>query len=146
MPWLIGVAPVAGTPVEQTVRIPHATIEQGQRSGIRDRKLVVVRTPAEWKALWRAHRSQGTQPVPAIDFQTEMVVAVFAGEKSTGGYRVEIVCVEANQQVRVLYREAQPPPDAIRIQVLTQPYHIMKLQRVDRPVVFVSAGHNGAGC
>ena len=124
-------------------RIPFVSVDKGSRSGVRERKFVVIKTSQEWEALWRAHRS-GTspgKPVPAFNDQSEMILAVFAGEKKTGGYGIEILRIEEDGAARSLnafVRETSPPPSAIVIQALTQPYHIVKLRKVDLPIVFKS--------
>jgi len=67
-----------------------------------------------------------------------MVAGVFSGEKSTGGYEVEITRAERkDSRLYLYYLEKSPPPDAIVTQVLTQPYHLVKLPRDDARVVFV---------
>ncbi len=77
------------------------------------------------------------QPAPAVDFSAEMVVAVFLGEEATGGYEVEVTRAElAGSNLRLYYREKGPPPDAIVAQVLTQPYHIVKLPKYRIPAIF----------
>ena len=124
-------------------QVPFATVDKGSRSGVRERKFVVIKTSQEWEALWRAHRS-GTspdKPAPALDIQSEMILAVFAGEKKTGGYGIEILRIEEDGAARSLnafVRETSPAPSAIVIQMLTQPYHIVKLRKVDLPIVFKS--------
>jgi len=129
--------------MNETIRVPHVTIDRGLNSGIQERKFVVIRTAQEWEDLWRVHRSRISpdKPAPAFDVQGEMIVAVFAGEKRTGGYGIEIVRIEENgaaSALSVVVRETSPKPKAIVIQVLTQPYHIVKLRRVDLPIVFKS--------
>ncbi len=119
------------------------TVDQGFQSGLRERKSVVIKNEKEWRELWQVHSSSfaPAKPVPSVDFNEEMIVAVFAGEKRTGGYEVEIAEIEADRtkrQLRVSYRESKPPPDAIVTQVLTQPYHIVKLKKIDLPAVFAS--------
>jgi hypothetical protein len=67
-------------------------------------------------------------------------LAVFLGEKLTGGYRSEIVSVgedRASGQLRVVWRQIKPPAGAITTQALTQPYHIVKVQKNDLPSAFV---------
>jgi PrcB C-terminal len=69
-----------------------------------------------------------------------MVLAVSSGEKATGGYGIEIAKIEALQPKRVLLItlvDSKPPADAITTQALTQPYHIVKLKRVDLEPTFV---------
>jgi hypothetical protein len=109
---------------------------------VRERSERVVRTQAEWERLWAQMRA-GAVPVPAapkIDWQKEMVLALFMGERPTGGYGVAIRSVTyGEKEVVVQYEETSPPPDAITIQVLTQPHAVAVVRRTDLPVRFVAA-------
>ena len=89
---------------------------------------VVVRTAAEWDALWRSHLP--TRQPAALDFSREMVVGVFLGSRPTPGYGVTIVSAsEEGNVLRVRYRETSPPPDAILAQVITFPYQIVAIPK-----------------
>lgn len=127
---------------EKIISVSFSTIDKGFRSGIKERKFIVIKTEKEWGDLWRLQK--GTflpeQHIPRVDFEQEMVIAVFSGEKRTGGYGIEITRVEENLekgQLKVIFLETHPSPKSMLIQVLTQPYHIVKLKKVDTPVVFI---------
>jgi hypothetical protein len=124
--------------------VPFQTLLKGNHSGIRERQFLVISSRAKWDDLWRSHSSLNLpkQELPAVDFESESVLALFSGEKRTGGYAIEVVKVEddpATAQLKVFYRETAPPPNAIVTQGLTQPFHMIKLARkADLPVVFLS--------
>jgi PrcB C-terminal len=119
---------------QPAIQVPFQSIAKGSRSGVRDSLQLVVRNQAEWDALWKRHVSIETNPppAPAIDFNKQIVVAVFLGEKPTGGYDVEIIRAEQTDGALVIhYREKNPPPGGIVIQALTQPFHIIRVARDD---------------
>ena len=63
-----------------------------------------------------------------IDFNREIVVAIFLGEKPTGGFAVEIVRVgRQNGEFVVDYKEINPASGAMVTQALTQPFHIVRI-------------------
>lgn len=133
----------SGYSQQKTNDVPFVTVDRGFNSGIRERKLLAVKTQKEWKDLWQAHTAITTPPksLPAVDFEKEMIVAVFSGEKPSGGYRIEILKIEedtAKREMRVTFRETKPPRDAMVTAALTQPHHIVKLKKTDLPVTFVS--------
>lgn len=131
------------------VIVPFETVDQGDHSGIRGERRVVVRDGAAWAALWAEHGAGRTPPpeLPEVDFSREMVVGFFWGEKPTAGYRVEIseVLAEAGRLV-VRVEVGSPPPGAPVVQVLTQPHHLVRLPRSELPVEFlvVERGASGA--
>ncbi|MBA7588324.1 hypothetical protein ES708_30379 [subsurface metagenome] len=60
------------------------------------------------------------------------------GEQATGGYRIEIMNISENVVLtRVYIRETSPSPDKLWAAVLTQPYHIVKLNRIPKFIVFI---------
>ena len=124
----------------QGAGLSFVTVDKGVRSGLSERKFIAVVTAKEWKDLWLAHKSGGSSApqAPQVDFQEEMVLGVFAGEKRTGGYGIEItgVALEAGKQVLVRWAETSPAPGSIVTEALTQPYHIVKLKRQNLPVAF----------
>jgi hypothetical protein len=115
-------------------RLPIDTIEKGYRSGVREPLQVVIRNQDEWSVFWKRHSSIDANPAlaPIIEFDREMVVGIFLGEKSTGGYEVEIVRAERrDSSLYFYYREESPPPGAIVTQALTQPFHLVKLAKYE---------------
>jgi len=107
-----------------------ATVARGYRSGIHEPLQIVVRNQDEWNAIWQRHSSIDRNPrsAPSIDFNREMVVGVFLGEKRTGGYELEILRGEKrNSSLYFYYREKSPTAGAIVTQVLTQPFHLVKV-------------------
>jgi hypothetical protein len=109
-----------------------ATVAKGHRSGIRKPLQTVIRNQDEWNVFWKRHSSTDTNPapVPIINFDREMVVGIFLGEKSTGGYEVEIVRAErSDSALYFYYRQDNPPPGAMVTQSLTQPFHLVKVAK-----------------
>ena len=119
----------------QTSSPPVATVGEGSSSGIDEPNTVIVRSAAEWDALWNSHA--GPQPAPAVDFSLNVVAAAFLGIRPTAGYRVEIVGTRReNDALVVEYVERRPAADAIVLQVLTSPFHIVTLPRFNGPIRF----------
>jgi len=77
-----------------------------------------------------------------INFDKDMVLAVFAGEKPTGGYGVKIekvVHAAAKKTVWVIYSERTPEPGSAVTQALTYPSHVVAVRKVEGEVKFVKA-------
>jgi hypothetical protein len=115
-----------------------STIYRGPQSQIEEPREVTIRSAADWSALWKAHAPAA--PVPVVDFTREMVVAVFLGTRPTGGYAVEIASIEATRnEVIVTYRVDEPARDAMVIQALTAPAHVVRVESRKGSVKFVRA-------
>lgn len=124
-----------------TTVLKGQTISQGSFSGHEDKEYYVIKENSEWKDLWETVFSQMTpEPsVPEINFEEEMIIAVFQGSFSTGGYSIEIIDIfEKENSIGVFVEETSPSPDAMTIQAFTQPYHIIKVERIDKEVNFVN--------
>jgi len=130
MGWLIGGC---------LSKLPFETIDQGFDSGYRERAALAVRTEEAWRVVWKHHRAP-LQPMPErpfVDFNQEIVIAVFLGERPTGGFTVKIRRIEQRvHSVHVLVQETVPDPNSMVTQALTSPYHIVRVKRLELPVEF----------
>jgi hypothetical protein len=105
-------------------------------SGIGTAREVVVKDAAAWAALWAEHSKNGT-PAPQFDFSRNMLVAVFAGDRSGGCGMFNVVYVGAQGGkllVEIEYRDVSPV--ATCLPVVTQPMRVVSVPRVDAPVEF----------
>lgn len=115
--------------------LEFTTVARGDHSQIEEPRHVVVRTPAEWSALWKEHAGGGKPP--AVDLTRSIVIGVFAGSRQTAGYTVEITRIEKqNTGLVVTYREQVPAAGAMVAQVLTSPFHIVRTPSHGGPVRF----------
>ena len=112
-------------------RVSFKTIAKGLRSGIREPSQIAIRSQTEWQKLWRQHSSVSTAPapLPTVDFDKEIVAAVFLGEKPSGGYGIEISSAEVvGSSLTVFVKETSPKPGAIVTQAINQPFHIVRIE------------------
>ena len=115
-----------------------STIAKGEGSGIAAPRRVVIRDEQAWRTLWEEHAGPEAA-VPRIDFATQMVAAVFAGDRPTPGYGVEIVDARRDGDgLGVVVAESRPAPGMLAAQVITTPFHIVALPRCEGSVVFTS--------
>jgi hypothetical protein len=117
----------------------YETLLKGSYSGIRDARFEVIRDQAAYRALWQAHTSSvGTgQLPPEVNFSDYMVVVAYLGSRPTGGYRVNISGVEVRDgKVHVTVTGHAPGAGCLATQAFTQPFHLVKVRRVDLPVEF----------
>jgi hypothetical protein len=85
----------------------------------------VIRSTEEWEALWRIHSPQAA---PTVDFSGAIVVGIWLGARPTSGYRVDVVAVRMEGSTAVVeYRERTPERGSILAQVLTSPFHLVRV-------------------
>ena len=115
------------------------SVAQGAMSNIEEPRTVVVRTAAEWQALWKEHDPE--RPPPAVDCAQATVVGVFLGSRPTAGYAVEITAVKTEgTRTIVEYVERQPSRDDFVAQVLTSPFHLVRVMRTAGAIEFRRSG------
>ena len=109
---------------------PSRTIEKGDQSNIDSAKQVLVRTDAEWTALWRQHSPD--RPKPKVDFSKEMVVGLFMGSRPSAGFSTAVISATAgNGALMVRYSETMPSARGVAAQVLTFPFHLVAIPKAD---------------
>jgi phosphopantothenoylcysteine synthetase/decarboxylase len=120
------------TQPEIEVLVTNETIQQGTYSGIKEPLAQVITNQQDWEALWKRHTSVLVPQPPAakINFDSEAVVAIYAGEKRTGGYRIVLKNVASEQaDLVVTYQLTEPPANSFTLQVLSQPFLLLKVQK-----------------
>ena len=112
---------------------------KGYHCGYTKAARLIVKTEDRWKEVWgKVHRLRlPQQELPKIDFQKEMVIAVFMGERKSGGYEIEIrEIIKTEKEIVVQVEEKEPSPESLRTMALTQPYHIVVVKKSPLPVRF----------
>jgi hypothetical protein len=120
------------TQPQTEVTVTYEIFQQGTYSGIKDALAEVITNKKDWQELWKKHTSVIVpQPlVPEIDFDTDVVAVIFSGEKRTSGYRIVLKSIEAEgNDVVVNYLETEPPADSFTLQVLSQPFLMIKISK-----------------
>ena len=79
-----------------------------------------------FEKLWTmAHGSSGA-PIPEIDFSTEYAIGVFAGQRPTGGYAIEVASVTDEDVVRTVnVLLTKPGTNCMVTEAFTSPYQII---------------------
>ncbi len=112
------------------------TVAKGDASGQQTGRQVIVRTAAEWKALWKDHAP--AEKMPSVDFTRDMVVGVFLGTRPSTGHEVEIVGARMEgKDLVVEYVQKAPGRGTIAAQILTEPYHLVSMPQYAGTVRFV---------
>lgn len=98
----------------------------------------VVKDGQQWSNLWdKVNSINIPQPaLPLIDFNNDMVIAVFLGTKRSGGYGIQISELrETDNCLEVSVVETAPGGRVTM--ALTQPYHLIKTSLTDKEVKFI---------
>ncbi|QQL45894.1 protease complex subunit PrcB family protein [Sulfuriroseicoccus oceanibius] len=132
MKWILPlVALMAATPTLVSAGDAAAapTSWSGQHSGVSKSDQVVVRSAESFAPLWqRIHRTVEPKPaVPNVDFDKSIVVAVFMGSRSSGGYSVQIGDPEVKNGKLIVPVHQKLPGGGPQTQVMTSPWTVRVL-------------------
>ncbi len=115
--------------------VDFETLSAGYYSQVSEPSHYVIEDQQEFQQVW-GKIEEGSPP--DINFENHMVVAVFQGEKPTGGFEITIESViEANGRLQVYVQETAPGPDDMVTQALTYPYHMVRVDAAEKPVDFM---------
>jgi hypothetical protein len=92
-------------------------------SGIRGARRLVIRDQATWSHFWS---ELGAGVRPEVDFRQDLVIAVAAGERSSGGHDIEVRDVtRSGSQLRIAVLETYPGEGCMTTAALTQPVDVV---------------------
>ena len=119
------------------VTIGQSPIGNGQ---FKERANRVIRDQADFQAFWNNLHGHidPTPAIPDVDFESEMVIAVVLGQRSSGGFSVAVdAIVRSGNSVGVRVKEEAPGANCVTPAVISSPFHVVKLERVTSEFSFV---------
>ncbi len=129
------VAHVPITPYEKD--ISFETIRTGIYSNQPEKKNHVIDNTLEWETFW--WDMDTTQSLPDINFSESLVLAMFMGERSSGGYSISVnKIIETESALEVFVREVSPGQRCLVTLALTQPYTIVVVEKTGKDVHFTT--------
>jgi hypothetical protein len=112
---------------------------KGSQSGYTFPLKFFIETEVQWREVWdKVHRFRIPRPeLPEIDFKNETALAVFMGVQKSGGYDIKISeIIKTEKAIKVIVKESKPPPDTVQTMALTQPFHIIVIEKLPLPIRF----------
>ncbi len=138
---------VACTTAFAQTEIKFTTLFQHSQSSHEQKKNYVIRSQVDWQKLWQQMQAAAFVPRDArtdsllnkIDFSKQMIIAVFQGQKPSGGYGITITkLVRIGNRLEVFIEEKSPGADCFTTQALTQPYHVIVTEKSALKVAFTT--------
>ena len=137
-----GAAPYA--PYDASGTLPIRRIGQWTASGIDSPERKVIRDDSTFAQFWQA---LGAGQRPVVDFSRDVVIAVAAGQRQTGGYAIAVERVaRAGKAMTVEVVETVPGPGCWTTQQITQPVDVVVVAAADAPTWSFSDQTRRQGC
>jgi PKD repeat protein len=138
-------AGVAASTQRDIVVVPEGEVQYEEianiDSQIKTQMVVAVRTQGQLERLWQEALGNRTPlpDVPRIDFDRNVVIAIFLGEKPNVGYSIRVDQLRAEKGwLKIWYTEVQAGDRCIVPPALSHILLLLQADRVDLPVTFVS--------
>lgn len=114
---------------EQARPVEVSLIAEGQQAQeVAERTNYRIRTEAQLQELWAMVYGPGAPALPAVDFSTHEILAVFDGTHTSGGFTVSVTAVEdsaLSRTVRIV--RTMPTTDCMTASVVTSPFVLVKV-------------------
>ncbi|NQY06512.1 MAG: protease complex subunit PrcB family protein, partial [Flavobacteriaceae bacterium] len=75
--------------------------------------------------------------MPQVDFEKETIIALFMGQKNTGGFPIRIDTIDEKDDKLVVNVLEKTPEGKFATMVITQPFCIAKINKTDKEITFV---------
>jgi protease stability complex PrcB-like protein len=103
-------------------------IGQWTRTGIGEARRLVIRDANAWAEFWS---ELGVGERPAVDFSRDVVIAVAAGQRPSGGYGISVDRVtQRDGELTAEVVEVAPGPNCMTAGSLTQPVDVVVVPAV----------------
>ena len=125
-----------------STEVPFEVIDSGGGYNYESRDNFIITNSTFWENLWLFLYSGHSHPpeVPIVNFTSEILIAVFQGERGSSGYSTNITRIVMTIVYYVVYvDEIHPGENCGILTVMTYPYQIVKIgdHPLNLPVQFI---------
>ncbi len=119
---------------DQAVPVSFTVLAEGTNaSGVSERKNYAVYTQEDFVRLWTMAYGTDGEAMPAIDFDSQYVIGVFAGEKPSGGHTIDVASITDASSIRTVSMALTRPGEGCMVsQALTSPFQLIMVPVSDR--------------
>ncbi len=116
---------------------PFTILLQNGHSNITKQKNTVIKDKKSLNAIYSKINStrKPSLPIPEIDFSKTMILGLFMGTKSSGGYSIHINRIESKGKEMVVFY-TEKAPQGMATMVITQPCLLVSTATSNLPIRF----------
>lgn len=122
---------------DSTMKINFEQLVTETQGGFSTAKFLVIKeqnTTIEIYNQINSIRTPGFE-IPVIDYTKQMLLALFMGEKTSGGYAISVDhIVETSDKLTVFLKEITP--NGMAIMAITSPFCFVLVNKTDKEVIF----------
>jgi hypothetical protein len=125
--------------------LPFGTLDRGEASEAALSSPVVFTTFDPWQNFWAQHA--GLRPIPAVDFERDMVVVAMVGPRTEAGDSVEIRRIlQLDHGTLTEYVERVPGDYCSPAGRIHTPYHVVVAPKTSQPFQFSELPREEISC
>ena len=120
-------------------KIEFNVVNNNTNSSYKTAQEIKINSVDELNVVWVElfNKYDRKPPIPAFDFEKQMLIAVTAGEKTNGGSTIKVgSVVETSKSVIITIEEGKPGEGCMTTSVMSYPFELIELEKVDKEVVF----------
>ena len=124
---------------EMHQKIEFELIESQSQGGYKLDENIVISNSIDLKLLYtklNLSRKPGL-PIPDVDFEKESIIAVFMGEKLTGGYAISIESISKVSKSSIEVKIKETNPGDMATMAITSPFAIYKVSISNAKTTFI---------
>ncbi len=118
--------------VTETADVPFTPITRGSKSSVTERVNYLITSKEELSLLWDMINATTTEP--SIDFNTQAVIAVFAGQQLVAGTDIAVAKIEDATKRLVSITIQRPEGKCSTKRATTTPFEIIKVPLTSLPL------------
>ena len=104
-----------------------------------EKEIVIISDQNALKSIYNELNlsQEPSYEVPIINFETELAIVFFMGQKNTGGHNISVKSINESEKYVILnYEEKGPKPTDMVTMVITQPYCLVKIKKPSKELKF----------
>lgn len=110
--------------------ISFKQITSQSHGGFNEEQYLVIKTIEDLKKVYtqiNLFRKPGL-PLPPVNFDNECIIALFMGQKKSGGYQIQIDSIKIKKDDSIEISVKETTPQGIASMAITQPFSIYLIQ------------------
>jgi hypothetical protein len=111
--------------------IAFEVLKQDAYGGREKESFVVISTQSD---LANLYKELGWNNVPTVDFNKNNVVALFMGQKNTGGYSISVRKISVDGNTTTVYVKSTQP-EGMATMAITAPYNITIIPKTSEVII-----------
>ena len=117
----------------------YVEILSGSHSNFEKKSFITIESIEKLDSIYATLNKTRTPKykTPKVNFDKEIVVGLFMGTKSSGGYAIKIDHIQSDGNYTAVFIN-ETKPTGMATSVITQPFYLARINKPTKPIRFIS--------